>query len=533
MITEAPLAAPSAPPTGSRAERRRLLIWLFLLFQGLYLVTASGMARVTDEQELYFQVESFVDHGDIDVPQARKYGVFFGRKARNGRYYAPYGPGTAMFALPHHILGRGLCAALNQPIDRPPGFFLCVAVTSFSTSTACALTVLCMVLLIEHLTGRLDRALLWGFIIGLGSYLWAYSGCFYGEAFTTLGMSAAVMFWVVHAQSRLRFLGFLCYGLAISCKAPLVIYAPALALLLGFDGERRGTNLAALALTLALAGGLHVAWNVYRFGQVMEFGYNWQETISGRPRAFANPFFRGLFGLTLSPGKGLLVFAPALLLSLLRARAAHAAQPVLVTALGGLALIGLVFYSKFVFWAGGYCLGPRHILPIVPLLHVPAALVEDSASLRSSAAWRWLKRVGLVLAIVSQLYYLQVSFLEDQAISRLSRESGYYSWQDEAVGVPKNQYKLSYCPQLSYGPRLVDNLKELCGLIESRGFGFGLDIWPVHVAKLSRAPPGFRSEPALLLWWLCLISTGFAGWRLRRALSVFAEGQEQPRGSAE
>ena len=49
---------------------RRTGFFLFAFFQALYAITASGnVFRVPDEFESYFQVERFVDAGDLSVPQ--------------------------------------------------------------------------------------------------------------------------------------------------------------------------------------------------------------------------------------------------------------------------------------------------------------------------------------------------------------------------------------------------------------------------------------------------------------------------------
>ncbi len=56
--------------SGSRTSGTAVGALLFLFFQALYGLTSSGnVFRVPDEFEVYFQVEHFVDAGDISVPQ--------------------------------------------------------------------------------------------------------------------------------------------------------------------------------------------------------------------------------------------------------------------------------------------------------------------------------------------------------------------------------------------------------------------------------------------------------------------------------
>ena len=141
----------------SSAARTRL--GLFVLFHALYALTSSGNAfRIPDEFEVYFQTEHLIDAGDISVPQAQQISqrtvvdgkvvtqsMFFGRVGLDGKPYAPYGPLTAILAVPHHLAGRGLADMLG--IQRlPPGqglawVMLVGGITMLATATAAALTV--------------------------------------------------------------------------------------------------------------------------------------------------------------------------------------------------------------------------------------------------------------------------------------------------------------------------------------------------------------------------------------------------------
>jgi hypothetical protein len=94
----------------------RSAVRLFWFFFALYALMASGNAfRVPDEFEVYFQSEHLADAGDISVPQTlavRENGapIFFGEFGRDGRPYAPYGPGVAFLILPFHVAGRIVAA---------------------------------------------------------------------------------------------------------------------------------------------------------------------------------------------------------------------------------------------------------------------------------------------------------------------------------------------------------------------------------------------------------------------------------------
>lgn len=98
---------------------RSLGLALFLLFQGLFALTASGRVdRVPDEFETFLQAEGLVSRGSLAMPDRLAPAAFFGRTGRGGRRYAPYGPGVAFLAVPHHLAARG---SPGRPASTPSG----------------------------------------------------------------------------------------------------------------------------------------------------------------------------------------------------------------------------------------------------------------------------------------------------------------------------------------------------------------------------------------------------------------------------
>src|SRR6266566_36683 len=117
-----------------------------------------------------------------------------------------------------------------------------------------------------------------------------------------------------------------------------------------------------------------MTWNLYRFNQPLDFGYNWAETIPQLPpRAFLpSDVPRGLAVLLASPGKSLFLWAPVLLLALPRAKRCFQREPAVAIGIATAAGVGLVFYAAYLFPEGAYSHGPRHLVPIIPLMLLPA-----------------------------------------------------------------------------------------------------------------------------------------------------------------
>jgi hypothetical protein len=136
------------------------------------------------------------------------------------------------------------------------------------------------------------------------------------------------------------------------------------------------------------------AYNALRFGSPLRTGYP-VDTLG-----FSTPLLKGLYGLLLSPGVGLVVFMPIVLASLagwpgfVRSRRAEA---VLVAAL---VLIRLAVFARWWAWDGGASWGPRYLVPVVPLLMLPLAFIRMRRRARGDAAETrmvWPAGVGVVL----------------------------------------------------------------------------------------------------------------------------------------
>jgi hypothetical protein len=148
-----------------------------------------------------------------------------------------------------------------------------------------------------------------------------------------------------------------------------------------------------LVLGLAPAAalfGLFLYTNWSRFGSVLESGYGGVVTSDW----FLRPSGVGLVGGTVSPGSGLLWFAPGLLLVVpwLWHELARGERRLPLLVLAILATIGIP-HVLIPSWNGAWSYGPRYMLPMVPFLWFPLGVACE-------LLWeRWLGRV-LVLALL-------------------------------------------------------------------------------------------------------------------------------------
>ena len=144
---------------------------------------------------------------------------------------------------------------------------------------------------------------------------------------------------------------------------------------LGADGRRRR-----LGSLLRFAGGLAVplaalgAFNLARFGSPLETGRSLDAAAAAALGygGFVAPWV-GLHGLLLSSGKGLLLYCPAVLLGVGALATFGRRQPALTLLLAGSAAARLLFVAARSDWHGGFGVGPRLLVPVVPFLLLPVA----------------------------------------------------------------------------------------------------------------------------------------------------------------
>jgi hypothetical protein len=478
---------------------------LFLFFFALYGLTSSGNAfRVPDEFEVYFQSEHFVDAGDISVPQTvaiRQNGepVFFGKFGRDGRPYAPYGPGVAFLILPFHEAGRVLAAMTGVARTPAPAWeFLVGGITTLSMAFFAAAAVAGFHKAARALGASPRRAAKMSFMLGGATLLWAYGTTLYSEA-----LLAACFVWAAAAMLEARALSppgarlhvagaavlILIAGLS---KPTALVMAPAFVIAALSDDRTtpaaRWSTAIAMGAAIAVAAAGQVAWNQWRFGSPLDFGYNLGAMVlqpPARPFAIAD-LPRGLAVQLFAPGKSIFVWAPPLVLSLIAIPDAWRRQRGLSIGLAVAVICSLAFYASYLYPEGGYAHGPRQLVPLVPVGLLPAVL---PARIRPRVA-ATCAIAGFVICGLA----VSVSFLEDQSPPSAGQTTGpYYERVDAPPGRPWNRYRFDYLP-------FATALGSGHWLDAGRPPGNGPDFFIVHLARARRFFPGGAAIPATLPW---------------------------------
>jgi hypothetical protein len=364
-----------------KIQAARLCVGLFLLSVAIYIFTASGHLSGQD-QEYYFRMAQAVttDHSfAIESPFPTADDV----TAQGGvrKVYAQYPPGLPLVLTPLIVLGRALDAPVgllqsrynwlaNGPIDLSERF-----VASYANVPITAATVALLALLILRLGYSASAATFVGLVYGFATFAWGQSRAVFPDPLLALLLLFAVHL-LLRCDRRSALAGGVAVAFAILVKQTAAAAIPGLLLLPDVRGKPlwRTPVLAALVLApLAAAGLLYLIYDLVRFSGGLARAV---DLLVPAGLVISNPSI-GIFGLTLSPGKGVLWFALPVVAAIGAYPRFYSRRPVEAVAFAVLVVLWLLAYaflgSGIVSWDGGWSWGPRYLLPVLPFALVPLA----------------------------------------------------------------------------------------------------------------------------------------------------------------
>lgn len=358
------------------------MIVVCALLLSVYTMSHSSKFHVVDEVSLFSVTESIALRGEVDTNAiawtqwVNSPGEVLGAFGPDGDVYSKKGPAPAFLAVPWYLFLR-LLARLDITVGLLQGTLLWNGMIS-------ALTAL-MLWWFSLTLGYRDRTgAALALLFGLGTIAWPYANQFFGEPLSALalfGCFAALSRWLKTRRLFWAALGGTAAGFVIATVTAHTLLVGLLALY-GFglplwsvwrarDSGAQGGHfglpskwlpgLAAFTVPLFIAGLLLLLYNQMRFGNPFDTGYHFE---SGE--GFSTPIWEGLWGLLVSPYRGVFWFTPLFFASVaawpvFRRRHPHEA---LVTAAMSVVLIAL--YSMWWMWWAGFAWGPRFLVPIAP-----------------------------------------------------------------------------------------------------------------------------------------------------------------------
>jgi hypothetical protein len=381
----------SADPrrAGTRRTTRAITLAAFLLFA----FTGGGRISGSDEVTM-FELSRAMLHGRIDVPRGATI------QGPDGRLYSKNTAGQAVLALP--LVAAAELAAKTAHFRDERAVLAARFVTSFFNALIAAVALASLYAFARRLGARAGPSLAAVALLGMTTPFWVYAKSFMAEPLESLGLLMTLGNAALASAGgdralpdERRRLAFAALGAFLAVSAKVSMLGLVIVALSALGLRRLQRWLVPLAgVALALAG--HVAYNLARFGNPLESGYGAQASVG----AFSTPLPVGLYGLLLSSGKGVLWFAPAVVLAfagwaeMLRPRA-HSSEPrhggpARNAALAAIATwgAGLLEFGAFQHWAGDGSWGPRYLVPLLPLAFIAVAFALEGASrARRRLAW--------------------------------------------------------------------------------------------------------------------------------------------------
>ena len=306
-------------------------------------------------------------------------------------------------------------------------------------------------------------------IYGFSTLAFCYARYDYNKSLAALLLLCSFYFYLQFLPQRQdRWLLYCGIVLGLLATLRLELSLIGVVYMAGVFFEKTPQKIKRLSLLAAplLAGGLFVLfYNHLYWGGELAGGYKEDSPFT---------FFSGIAGFLFSPGKNIWVFNPVLLLLPLCIRLFYKLDPQRFFYWLAVWLIPFLFYSAWGNWWGGWGFGPRHLVPLLPLLVIPLAVILES------------KDAGMikVLALLSiagfGVQWLGSAFDFNDVIMTLQK-----------VGISE--------PDLLWIPIWNAVLQHLLFLLN-----VPFQRWDFAVIAIGDRMPGVLFSLLLLFWFFCL-----------------------------
>lgn len=358
-----------------KAIRRAEILLFFLFFVSSAYFFQGGFDNLNSHFDLSLSLA--FDH-TLSIDSFKDNTV--DRALFGGHYYSEKPPGLSYLALPVPLVASTVLT--TKELLARPGLAdsLLYLATLLSVGALSALGGVFFRRSLKILNPTLDerKGFLFAIIYFFGTLIFPYSTMLFSHGATAGLISVAVYLGLKFNERPRRGLAFVfggALGLAVLCEAPLAIVAAILMAAFLWRGRAQRTVALAIAGSAAFAF-LLLFHNWLSFGSPFVMGYIHLESSSyftpGMSQGFFGlvaPDWRVVFNLLLSSYRGLFVFTPVLLFPTLvlifPGKDLGARLPfVFIFAVAA----HLLLISSYHFWQGGVAFGPRHLVPIIPLL---------------------------------------------------------------------------------------------------------------------------------------------------------------------
>ncbi len=360
-------------------------LWVFVILLGSY--AFFWHSRDWNTASRLMLTYAMVDRGTVEINGLEQQ---TGDKARfEGRFYSDKLPGYPLLAALPYAYARWAFDIPDHPLDSSPlrywpsDYWITLGTSGILTAWTAAL----LVILARDLGCNPWASALIGLSYGLSTPAYVYATLAYGHQASAFAvLSSFLLLWKNKSESdalRTFLAGFLAaYAAVIELQlAPVSAIIAFYLFAQWVRGIRRFDRLAIFAIGALLPTLLLLGYNQLAFHSPWDMGY-FHHAIEefarvhsrDNPLGLLSPDWSKVGPLLWSRYRGLLVFAPILLLTLpgwlaliVRGQRSLAIVSILVTV--AVFLVNLSYPE----WTGGWSTGPRLLVPLIPFAMIPVA----------------------------------------------------------------------------------------------------------------------------------------------------------------
>lgn len=383
---------------------RRLATLLLLLFAPVFLLFSEGAISGSDGEAMFQTTASIVNRGELSIDPE------LGIPGRNGLTYTRLGAGLPVLSIPAYAAAHALGAVVGHQSEIEH------AAVATQMPIIAALLVAAMFLLARRLGASRKSSVLVAMGSVGGTFALAYTKEFFSEPLAILLLVVAVeralnASWISSSASL---------GLALLTRPQLVIIVPIFLFIASRHGRR---PLVQFSGPVAIAGAAVAAYNYARFGGLLDFGY--------QDFGFDLPSIAALRAFSIGEQKSVILFAPIVLLLPVAVRALLRTQADAAILLVAIAVGTVVVTICVEFWDGGWCWGPRYLLPaVVPLCAAIGPWITNERRTRLALA---AFAIGFVITLPTLLVSSRAQQLDPEPGQKSPSPSRQFALIDSTV----------------------------------------------------------------------------------------------------
>ncbi len=432
-------------------SKEKLFLFGFIFI--MLLISSGGRIAGSDETGFFLETQSLIENFSFSIPDTI---VGNGVYGKDGKYYLGAGLSYTIISIPFYVIGK----TLNEMFSVPQHYQLLVLKAAFSLTNQFLGALIGVLLYLFSLKFNFSKktALLITLIFLFTTNFYAYTKSSMREPLIILCLMAASYYYLAYKNEKkvsyLHYIGiwqlalihtkilylFFCLifflyfiSLHIQCDKHKNFQNKLFSIFKSNEFRKHGIVFIFWLLISVL---LYLLQNYLMFGSIFSTFY------SKREITFSNPIFSGLYGLLLSSGKSIFLYAPVIIIVFWGIKKFYSSYKKETILFLTIVVLHLVIHAKYYAWAGDGSWGPRYVLPIIPFLILMSGFTIESILTQAGRLKKYLFYAICIIGLIIQIGGSAVYF------GSYLRYIGEFPFQKEFTD-PEFLYKSHYIPNFS------------------------------------------------------------------------------------